>query len=108
MAEDLQGNLQNYKLQLQQVEAALTTDPTNEELLKLKVDLEEVIELTRDLIKTQLLELKAAENSAGGSKVEDVTTKLLAAEQPQEEEICTKRDWKVGDKCLAVWSEDGQ
>ncbi|KRG00710.1 survival of motor neuron-related-splicing factor 30 isoform X2 [Drosophila mojavensis] len=48
--------LQNYKCQLQQVEAALQTDPSNEELLKLKDDLEEVIKLTRDLIKTQLEE----------------------------------------------------
>lgn len=54
MADDLQ----NYKLQLQQVEAALLTDPENTELLKLKQDLDEVIELTRDLIKTQLEEQK--------------------------------------------------
>ncbi|KRF80932.1 survival of motor neuron-related-splicing factor 30 isoform X2 [Drosophila novamexicana] len=52
MADDLQ----NYKCQLQQVEAALQTDPRNDELLKLKDDLEEVIKLTRDLIKTQLEE----------------------------------------------------
>jgi survival-of-motor-neuron-related-splicing factor 30 len=94
--------------QLFQVEAALTTDPTNEELLKLKVDLEEVIELTRDLIKTQLLELKSAEGAAGSSSVEAVTAKLLAAEQPRPEELCSKRDWKIGDKCLAIWSDDGQ
>ncbi|CAB3239938.1 unnamed protein product [Arctia plantaginis] len=37
MADDLR----NYKLQLQQVEAALLTDAQNEELLKLKADLEE-------------------------------------------------------------------
>lgn len=54
MADDLQ----NYKLQLQQVEAALLTDPENTELLKLKQDLDEVIDLTRDLIKTQLEEQK--------------------------------------------------
>lgn len=54
MADDLQ----NYKLQQQQVEAALLTDPENTELLKLKQDLDEVIELTRDLIKTQLEEQK--------------------------------------------------
>lgn len=41
-----------------QVEAALLTDPENGELLKLKEDLVEVIELTRDLIKTQLEDAK--------------------------------------------------
>ena len=41
--------LQNYRLQLQQVEAALLSDPDNKELQKLKVDLDEVIELSLDL-----------------------------------------------------------
>lgn len=36
-----------------QVEAALTSDPSNAELLKLKSDLEEVIALTKNLIDTQ-------------------------------------------------------
>lgn len=111
MADDLQANLHNYKLQFQQVEAALTTDPDNEELLKLKSDLEEVIELTRDLIKTQLLELRAAEESAAGTSLEDasLTAKLLAAELPDiEEHYNAKKDWKIGDRCLAIWSEDGQ
>ncbi|XP_046994974.1 survival of motor neuron-related-splicing factor 30 [Schistocerca americana] len=111
MADDLQGNLQNYKLQLQQVEAALTTDPDNEELKKLKVDLEEVIELTRDLIKTQLIELKAAQESAASSSIEEaeLTAKLLAAEEPNVSRIVpVRKDWKVGDRCLAIWSGDGQ
>lgn len=34
----------------------MTTDPENEELHKLKTDLEEVIQLTCELIKTQILE----------------------------------------------------
>lgn len=33
--------LSNYKLQLEQVEVALLTDPDNEELLKLKEDIGE-------------------------------------------------------------------
>jgi survival of motor neuron-related-splicing factor 30 len=37
MADDLS----NYKLQLQQVEVALLTDPENSELLKLKDDIGE-------------------------------------------------------------------
>lgn len=51
MADELVLSLDTYKLQLQQVEAALTTEPTNEELLKLKQDLVEVIALTNELIK---------------------------------------------------------
>lgn len=75
-----------------QVEAALTTDPENEELLKLKIDLEEVIELTHDLIKSQQQEKKPAET-------EEKNPELLAV-------LANK--WKVGDQCLAPWSEDGK
>lgn len=36
-----------------QVDAALISDPTNDELLKLKGDLTEVIDLTKDLLAQQ-------------------------------------------------------
>lgn len=100
MADDLA----NYNLQLQQVEAALLTDPENEELLKLKQDLEEVIELTKDLIKTQ--ENESASSHHSTSNDDDVTATLLAAEQS----VVSERrgfGWRVGDKCLAKWKTDG-
>ncbi|CDS37535.1 Survival of motor neuron splicing factor [Echinococcus multilocularis] len=50
MTEALQLQLLNHKLQLQQVEAALELDKDNEELQKLKEDLQEVINLTLQLI----------------------------------------------------------
>ncbi|XP_014206173.1 survival of motor neuron-related-splicing factor 30 [Copidosoma floridanum] len=84
-------DLQNYKLQLQQVEAALTSDPDNEELHKLKIDLEEVIELTQDLIKSQQQEKK--------SDAEQNDPEVIAA---------LAEKWKVGDQCQAPWSEDGK
>lgn len=100
------------------------TDPENGELLKLKEDLVEVIELTRDLIKTQLEEQKKTSyvepkkttfpttqsNEAGGSStvavtsddLDEIEAALLAAEKG------TKRpQWKIGDKCQAKWTEDG-
>ncbi|XP_018418075.1 PREDICTED: survival of motor neuron-related-splicing factor 30 [Nanorana parkeri] len=88
MAEELAKQLAGYKAQFQQVEAALTADGDNEDLLKLKKDLTEVIELTKDLLDSQPSE--APENadgqtSAGGTHV-----------------------WKVGDRCMSVWGEDGQ
>lgn len=47
-----EANLATYSLQLQQVEAALTNDASNQELLKLKSDLQEIITLTQQLIET--------------------------------------------------------
>jgi len=103
MADDLQ----NYKLQLQQVEAALLTDPENSELLKLKKDLEEVIELTKDLIRTQLEDQKKSSyiepaNTSTGRLYDEIEKALLAAEK-----LVPSKQWKVGDKCQAKWTEDG-
>ncbi|XP_075226943.1 survival of motor neuron-related-splicing factor 30 isoform X2 [Lycorma delicatula] len=103
MSDDLNANLQNYKLQLQQVEAALTTDPDNEELVKLKVDLEEVIQLTCELIKTQLLEEQAAIESSSAPTNSNNKADLSSLQNVKE-----KQDWKSGDKCLALWNNDGQ
>ena len=88
MAEELRISLDTYKLQLQQVEAALTAEPTNEELLKLKQDLVEVIALTNELINAQ----REAE--------EDVKGKNHAHKKVVQ--------WSVGDKCMAPWSNNGQ
>nr|CAD7437897.1 unnamed protein product [Timema bartmani] len=82
------------------VEAALTTDPDNAELLKLKTDLEEVLELTRDLLKAQLIEQQP--DSSLVTKEDELSVDELV------EQAATKRDWKVGDRCLALWREDGQ
>ncbi|KAM9366006.1 survival of motor neuron-related-splicing factor 30 [Pholidichthys leucotaenia] len=88
MSEDLVKQLSSYKAQLQQVEVALSTDPENEDLLKLQKDLQEVIDLTKDLLASQPTD--AASNTSGSAAV------------PQ------KSGWKVGDRCMAVWSQDGQ
>lgn len=93
MDDDPVGSLQNYKLQLQQVEAALTTDAENAELLKLKEDLQEVISLTSDLVKAYNEELE--KKQVGKKKIDEASTSS------------TRRDWKIGDRCLAIWSQDG-
>ncbi|KAL6067789.1 hypothetical protein STEG23_026910 [Scotinomys teguina] len=88
MSEDLAKQLASYKAQLQQVEAALSGNGENEDLRKLKKDLQEVTELTKDLLSTQPSETLASSDS-------------FASTQPT-------HSWKVGDKCIAIWSEDGQ
>ncbi|KAI5754440.1 hypothetical protein M8J77_008638 [Diaphorina citri] len=117
MAEDLSTNIENYKLQLQQVEAALTTSPEDEELLKLKQDLQEVIELTQELLRSQL-----AENASKASKVaessqseenEDLDAlfkSYMNNDDGEDEGSNTHKrpeDWRIGDRCLALWIQDG-
>merc|ERR1712227_947995 len=105
-----ESDLNTYKLQLQQVEAALTTDPENEELQQLKTDLEQVLALTQDLINAQL---GAAASSASGVKEEEVEE--AAAEKPKkkksrwtEDPIIPVKPWQVGEHCQAIYSGDGQ
>lgn len=45
MSDDLMKQLSSYKAQLQQVEVALSTDPDNEDLLKLQKDLQVCVSL---------------------------------------------------------------
>ncbi|KAM9847555.1 survival of motor neuron-related-splicing factor 30 [Aulostomus maculatus] len=88
MSEDLVKQLSSYKAQLQQVEVALSTDQENEDLLKLQKDLQEVIDLTKDLLSSQPAESASTTNGTNTAPVKHI--------------------WKVGDRCLAVWSQDGQ
>lgn len=81
------------------------TDPENEELLKLKSDLEEVIELTRDLIKTQEGESKV-HNIHSSSNNDDVAASLLAEDDNEYVEKPNSK-WHPGEKCLAKWKTDG-
>jgi len=100
--------LNTYKLQLQQVEAALITDPENEELNQLKSDLQQVITLTQDLINAQIGvkkededdELEAAAKD-GGEK-EKVKKSRWAEPDP----IIPVKPWQVGETCQAIYSGD--
>jgi len=66
-------DLETYKAQLEQVQAALTTDPDNEDLLKLQKDLEEVINLTLELA-TPAPSSSSGYTSAFGDEAEDPTS----------------------------------
>jgi len=82
MSDDPAAKLQTYKLQLQQVEAAIEQDPGNKEWAKLKADLLEVIQLT-----SELAQVKASTSNM------------------REEEL---RTYSVGEKCQAIFEQDGQ
>lgn len=82
---DVDSTLQEYQIQLEQVEIALKSDPDNEELSRLKLDLLEVIQLTKEL---------QAEEAAGDEKKRPQTSSNI--------------NWKPGQKCMALWRADGK
>ena len=122
-----EADLNTYKLQLQQVEAALTTDPDNEvqfqylsaeyllfpyqELLTLKNDLEQVLNLTMEMLSDQLGE---GSNAAGGGaeEKEKAEEDLEAAfNKPKKKSrwaepapILPIKPWQVGENCQALYS----
>ncbi|XP_056635622.1 survival of motor neuron-related-splicing factor 30 [Diorhabda carinulata] len=105
----MSDELQNYQLQLQQVEAALLSDPDNQELQKLKIDLKEVIELTLDLKNKAEEAANQPEytDPVGVTEEDEITKSLLAVEEFVARNR-TKKMWRVGDICMAKWNENGQ
>lgn len=87
------SELEQYQIQLDQVELALTQDPEDEELLALKKDLLEVISLSQEL-----------ENDKEHKKVSK-------AEERKERKLTEKErlldGFQEGQKVLAPWSKDG-
>lgn len=85
------NELENYRIQLQQVEAALIAEPDNEELLKLKDDLNEIIELQQELIGG----IPGSTNTKEKDGPTQSSSSLSAL--PRTERFV----WKVGDRCMA-------
>lgn len=88
-------DLETYKAQLEQVEAALLIDEENEDLIKLKQDLLEVISLSQEL--EQINEV-----TEDVSKDEETVTPASSASSSK------KKEWKQGDRVQAVRQADGK
>lgn len=95
------------------MQAALVSDPGNEDLLKLRADLEEVIALSTNLttdvgVAAQISSfdetVPSSSSSSGASAGRDTTatgSRTSNREPPP-------HHWSVGDTCVAEWSEDKQ
>merc|ERR1711884_315907 len=89
------SELENYKAQLQQVEAALAIDEKNEDLQKLKEDLIEVISLTEELFEINIV-------------AEEPTAPVTAAKDSALVVQPHKDEWKSGDRVHAIRKLDGE
>jgi len=105
-------NLPAYKYQLEQVELALKTKPDDPELLKLKQDLEEVIQITAELLGCDPSILNCDETATSTNYSEAASSSYSAAAQLNNAATSsatrTAIKWKTGDRCLAPWNEDGK
>ena len=113
-----EADLKSYNLQMQQVEAALTSDPGNAELLTLKTDLEQVIELTRTLIEQQkAVEAAALEATSGSASAtygeadgdeEEPPGSSSGVKARPHDHLQPVKHWQVGEQCQAIWSKNGE
>lgn len=127
-----ESELNTYRLQMQQVEAALTADPDNQELIKLKGDLDNVINLTQELINEQLNQgnnsgagaaissssssskdqddesFSAAEGSSGRGGSNAASTYGESSSSSSSSSLMPVKHWQVGENCQALWYKDNQ
>ncbi|KAI0652228.1 hypothetical protein C8Q79DRAFT_897766 [Trametes meyenii] len=88
------ADLETYQVQLSQVELALSADAENQELISLRSELKELIELTQAAI--------AQQDAATSSSKAEASKKVVAAT------ASSSKVWAAGDECLAKYSGDGQ
>uniref|UniRef100_A0A1D1YYV2 Survival of motor neuron-related-splicing factor 30 n=1 Tax=Anthurium amnicola TaxID=1678845 RepID=A0A1D1YYV2_9ARAE len=107
--EELASNLSTYKGQLRQVRKLLSDDPGNSEYADMEKELEEVINLTEEL----LAAAKQAELSGLPSKSDaDASPSQLLSDMSQMNPGLNmhseSHEFSIGTKVQAVWSEDGE
>lgn len=69
---EIETNLQPYHSQIVAVDAGLEEDPTNEELLRLRADLQELIDLTTTLLEQKQIEIEQSKLYDPFSPTEDL------------------------------------
>jgi survival of motor neuron-related-splicing factor 30 len=87
------ADLETYQVQLSQVENALSADPENAELVSLRSELKELIELTQAALKESEAATAAAAAASSSKAYRPSST------QPTQK-------WSAGDECLAKYSGD--
>ena len=94
--EELVASLEEHKASLAEVDELLSADPTNAEFLEVKASLQEVIELTEDLVK-----------EAGGGDADDAPPAPPPGKRAADDDAAAVFASLIGSKCRAkfdnVW-----
>ena len=95
---------ESYLYQLEQVELALSKDPTNEELKKLQHDLKELITLTQQLEQQQQKQPPTKKASQSPRTPVSSSPQISSPSTP----ALKTHQFSVGQDVMARWSGDGQ
>uniref|UniRef100_A0AC35UEK0 BUD22 domain-containing protein n=1 Tax=Rhabditophanes sp. KR3021 TaxID=114890 RepID=A0AC35UEK0_9BILA len=83
MADNNKEDLKNNKHKLEQIELALSTEPNNANLLRIKTDLLEVIELLEEILEDEEADIVANKKEApGNDKAKGAPTEAKSAQLP--------------------------
>jgi survival of motor neuron-related-splicing factor 30 len=97
-----------YERQLAEVNDKLAETPDDEELLSLKTELVEIIELTRSLLDEQKAERKPHLAPPPPPPPSSHVGISQAAKRYINSEVTELSGWRVGDRCRTVFLDDGQ
>lgn len=110
---EMEEELRQYEEQLGDVLKILEGNPEDGDALALKAELEEMIQLTKDVIEEEKKEAAQAQaqvvapidrkESKGASNITLISQSLSVKQGPLE-----FSGWKVGDVCTTVWLGDGK
>ncbi|KAI8367651.1 uncharacterized protein BYT42DRAFT_522487 [Radiomyces spectabilis] len=102
---------ESYQFQLDQIEFALSKDPENEELKKLRTDLKELIALTQQFDIAQSSSKKDKKSPATPSTPTSASTSTPTTQTQSpvtSKSALASHQFAVGQEVLAKWSGDGQ
>ncbi len=113
---ELRANLAQYQEQMREIDEALAIDPRSQDHIDLRKELQEMVELTRELIDGLASQAppapptqqqppppppppKTSAPPKAGSALAQLTAKQTVTELG---------GWKIGDKCRTIYLEDGR
>lgn len=98
----MEAELENYQFQLSQVSIALEADPTNAELTALKVELEEIIALTKEALGVAQDAKSQASTSAAARTV---TSNQPSKGKAKESAASNSKNFRAGDEVIARYKD---
>ncbi|KAH3763366.1 Nucleic acid binding,RNA binding [Pelomyxa schiedti] len=90
--EGLQGKLSVYESGLQQVEQAIVSDPHNDDLLKAREELLDVIKLTKELLQVECAATVTANAAAAAALNQTTSTTTTSSTTPTDPKSSTRDD----------------